>query len=118
MKSKSVLTKLQRLSSVANDSTRRVVSTSQWPVPYYNRIQKAYPVRESKTLDLSSPVFEMNDQVFLQAKELMEQNPELSRVLNSVKSNMQSDTYCLEMKDIGNQAKSYVIELSHFIDVA
>lgn len=42
-----------RFSSVSNDTTRRVVSTSQWPVPYYNWIHKAYPVRESKTLDLS-----------------------------------------------------------------
>ena len=23
----------------------RVVSTSEWPVPYYQRIMKAYPVR-------------------------------------------------------------------------
>jgi hypothetical protein len=60
----------------------------------------------------------MNDSVFLMTKELMEQNPELKRVLESVKHNMQNNTYCLEMKDIGDQAQSYVLELSHFIDVA
>lgn len=84
MKFRGVLNCLKKSSSVANDSTRRVVSTSEWPVPYYNRIHKAYPVREAKTLDLSIPTHLMNDNVYLMAKELMEQNPELKRVLKSV----------------------------------
>ncbi len=66
---------------MANDTTRRVVSTSQWPVPYYNRIHKAYPVRETKTIDISSPVYDMDDSVYLETVKLMEQNPELNRVL-------------------------------------
>lgn len=48
----------------------------------------------------------------------MEKNPETARVLQSVKNSMQGSTLCLEMKDVGHQAKSYVMEMSQFIDVA
>ena len=71
MKFQKILKNLQRNSSVGNDSTRWVVSTNEWPVPYYNRIFKAYPVRENKTLDLTENVQEMNDTTFLKTKDLL-----------------------------------------------
>ena len=32
----------------------RVMTTNKWPVPYYKRMFKAYPVREEKSLDLKT----------------------------------------------------------------
>ncbi len=33
-------------------AVQRVMSTNSWPVPYYKRMFKAYPVREQKGFDV------------------------------------------------------------------
>ena len=35
---------------VSNPIKERVMSTPQWPVPYYQRVHKAYPVRGTHSL--------------------------------------------------------------------
>lgn len=37
----------------SNPIKDRVMSTPTWPVPYYQRIHRAYPVREDKDINLS-----------------------------------------------------------------
>ena len=77
------LLKLSRFSaSVSNDAKRRVISTNQWPIPYQNRFQKAYPVREKKQLDISSQPHLVDDNLFIQTFEALQQHKKEHLVKN------------------------------------
>ena len=39
----------------ANPIRERVMSTPSWPVPYYQRVGKAYPIKCSQSLTQNSP---------------------------------------------------------------
>lgn len=54
--------------SSANPIKERVMSTPTWPVPYYQRMLKAYPVREQKTVNLSLMDFDADDTNWYAAK--------------------------------------------------
>lgn len=62
--------------SSANPIKERVMSTPTWPVPYYQRMVKAYPVRgnfiklkiEQKTVNLSLMDFDADDTNWYAAK--------------------------------------------------
>ena len=49
----------------------RVVSTSSWPVPYYNRLFKAYPVRIKNKSKLNSGGCYIDDSNVFKAKEAL-----------------------------------------------
>lgn len=65
--------------SSANPIKERVMSTPTWPVPYYQRMLKAYPVRckfiwkykEQKTVNLSLMDFDADDTNWYAAKEIL-----------------------------------------------
>ena len=62
----------------SNPIKERVMSTPSWPVPYYQRLVKAYPIRcifshnsESKTVNLSMCDFVADDTNWVSAKRIL-----------------------------------------------
>ncbi|KRX09001.1 hypothetical protein PPERSA_01888 [Pseudocohnilembus persalinus] len=97
----------------------RVVTTSSWPVPYYQRIFKAYPVREQKdkqSLLLSD--IDIDDTNWYQAKQFLKQTYKGREVVNHVENHSQTNTYIMIQNDVASMAKAYVADFSQFIDVA
>ena len=94
----------------------KVMSTNTWPVPYYKRFFKAYPVREQKSFKMDH-VGHISDMNHLSAKNGMRLYNSYNTELGKVEKTMQRDSYVFEYDDISNQGHAYVYELSSFIDV-
>ena len=65
----------------SNPIKERVMSTPTWPVPYYQRLTKAYPIRctnsyhsETKTVQLSMCDFVADDTNWVNAKRVLNMN--------------------------------------------
>lgn len=110
-------------SKIINNSTYlarpfqdRVMTTSSWPVPYYNRLFHAYPEREQKMNSFNSNFRDISEVHWLGVKnKMMELKPQ---IYQNVENNLKGKSFVLEYEDIGKLAKVYVFELSQFIDVA
>ncbi len=55
---------------------------------------------------------------YVLARKLMNSMKNTKKALNEVEDKMERDSYLFEFKDVSKQAKSYVYELSGFIDSA
>ena len=95
----------------------KVMTTNTWPVPYYKRFFKAYPVREQKTLKIDH-ISEIADANQLHAKNSMKFYKSFNEELGKVERTMQRDSYVFKYEDVCKQGQAYVYELSQFVDVA
>jgi hypothetical protein len=95
----------------------RVMTTNSWPVPYYKRIFKAYPVREDNKFKIDE-IGHIDDRNHLNAKNNMNMYKKFQQHLNQVEKTMQKDSYVFQYEDITKQAQAYVYELSQFVHVA
>ena len=68
----------------------RVVSTPEWPVPYYNRKFRAYPSQDV-SVDYTSHGAEICEGVAYTAKELLNQTQAGRDVVSYVEDNVQLD---------------------------
>ena len=96
----------------------RVVSTSSWPVPYYNRLFKAYPVRQKNKSRLQWGGCYIDDANVFQAKKGLRSTFQGREALKHVEQNVQQNTYVMIKKDVTSQAAAYVSDLTQFLDVA
>mmetsp|Transcript_48407 Transcript_48407/g.67258 ORF Transcript_48407/g.67258 Transcript_48407/m.67258 type:complete len:148 (-) Transcript_48407:110-553(-) len=97
----------------------RVMSTNTFPVPYYQRIAKSYPIREQKdktSLLLSD--FDVDDSNWYQAMELLKETVKGRQVVDWVENHLESNTFVLVKTDVGKMAKAYVDDIVGFLDVA
>lgn len=70
----------------------RVVSTPEWPVPYYQRLYRAYPTRHSNHYDLSGVGQTFDDQIVYNAKEAFGQTVEGRAIVTDVENNIELDS--------------------------
>mmetsp|Transcript_26671 Transcript_26671/g.23629 ORF Transcript_26671/g.23629 Transcript_26671/m.23629 type:complete len:102 (+) Transcript_26671:37-342(+) len=66
----------------------RVVSTNTWPVPYYQRLYKSYPVREKKDISLNESDFDIDDTNWYQAMEFLRETQQGKLVVDWVQNNL------------------------------
>ncbi|EGR32951.1 hypothetical protein IMG5_066070 [Ichthyophthirius multifiliis] len=110
---------LQWGSLVERPMVDRVMSTSQWPVPYYQRLFKSYPVRERKDkMSLCLSDINIDDSNWYQAKDFLRNSFKGRQIIDYVENNIKTDTYVLIQTDVANMAKAYVNDICTFIDVA
>ncbi|CAD8140454.1 unnamed protein product [Paramecium pentaurelia] len=97
----------------------RVMSTSQWPVPYYQRIFKAYPVRQNKqTWAMNLAGAEIHDINWYCAKQALSRTLKGRQAVEYVENNIPTQSYIVIQKDVSRMAKAYVSDLSLFLSVA
>ena len=96
----------------------RVMATPQWPVPYYERLFKAYPVRKREGMSLVPVSSDMCETYWVFTKSALSKTERGRQVLHDVEQNTQGNTFLMHLKDVGNLSRSYVFELSQFLDIA
>lgn len=69
----------------------RVVSTPEWPVPYYQRLYRSYPVRDNTQQDLSSVGAKFGDLMVWHAKEDFSRTQEGREIVTHVEDNLELD---------------------------
>jgi len=97
----------------------RVMSTNTWPVPYYQRLYKAYPVREKKDkLSLLLSDIDIDDTNWYAAKEYLRQSYRGRQAVEWVENNLATNSYVVIQKDVGKMARAYVDDIIGFLNVA
>mmetsp|Transcript_21727 Transcript_21727/g.25217 ORF Transcript_21727/g.25217 Transcript_21727/m.25217 type:complete len:148 (+) Transcript_21727:52-495(+) len=97
----------------------RVVSTAQWPVPYYQRLFKAYPVREKRerqSLLINNQ--SIGDVNWYTAKMNLKNTYEGREIVDYADNHWKSNSFIPIKNDIERQAGAYVSDLVGYIDVA
>jgi len=97
----------------------RVMTTSTWPVPYYQRLYKAYPIRERKDkLSLLLNDIDIDDTNWYQTKVIMRESFAGRDTLAWVEKNLETKSYLVVQQDVGKMAKAYVNDIVAFLDAA
>lgn len=97
----------------------RVVSTPTWPVPYYQRLYKAYPVREKKDkISLLLSDIDIDDSNWYSAKEYLRESYRGRQAVEWVENHLKTDSYVLIQNDVGNMAKAYIDDIVGFLNAA
>lgn len=79
-------------SSTERPISDRVVSTPEWPVPYYQRLYRAYPVRDQTQPDLSAVGAEFGGLMVWHAKEEFGKTQEGRDIIAHVEDNLELDS--------------------------
>lgn len=66
----------------------RVMTTAQWPIPYYQRLMKAYPVRERKVANFGTLGSTINENHWLAARHVLQGTKEGREALEHVENEM------------------------------
>ena len=96
----------------------RVMTTGQWPVPYYTRIMKAVPHAVSYIPTLVAKDNKMSDIYWFYTRKQLQKTEEGRNILHNVEFNVPTNKRAFKLEDVAKQSKSYVFELSQYIDIA
>ncbi len=96
----------------------RVISTPEFPVPYYQRIMKHPSSREQVTLDLRKIQYQLDDNIVITTKEKLSKTSEGLKVLDFVNNKVALDSFTTEINSIEVQAEIYANDLLNYIDCA
>jgi hypothetical protein len=96
----------------------RVVSTSTWPVPYYQRVVKAYPVRQEKEADLNQPDYPICMADWMNTREVLGLSAEGRAILSYTENKIRLDSHLIEMNDCTKMARAYTEDLLGYLDLA
>jgi hypothetical protein len=93
-----------------------VVSTPEFPVPYYQRIMRAPPSTEQVTIDLTTLLESPNEGTVIRVKHDLAQSSEGLKVLEYVENHMKGTSYVSHIQSIANQCNIYSDDLIHYLD--
>lgn len=105
-------------SSTERPAGDRVMSTPQWPAPYYQRMFRSYPVRQEQSVQLDGVGAPFCQMTIYEAKRVLSSTPYGAQMVSHVEDNIELDSYVMRQTDTGRMAKAYVSDLVEFIDVA
>ena len=95
----------------------RVMSTPQWPVPYYQRAFRHPAVLDKENGDLSSICVPLTDAHVMVAKELLKQQGQ-GYVVEAVEQHYDIKNYMTSFKSSAEFSKAYVDDLLDCLSVA
>ena len=96
----------------------RVISTPEFPVPYYQRITRALPSSEQQTLNLLNLKSETDENVVIKTKEQLSKTSEGLKVLEFVENKMALKSYSTNVQSVSTQAEIYTEDLINYMDSA
>ena len=95
----------------------RVMSTPEWPVPYWQRIYRSDPVpHDADTYDISKPVEYIDDRHVIIAKEWLKSTGQ-GYVVEAVENHFNIKSYVTSFEDSSKFTEAYVDDLLDSIDV-
>ena len=96
----------------------RVISTPEFPVPYYQRITRALPSSEQQTLNMLNLNSNCDDNVVIKTKEELSKSAEGLKVLEFVENKMALTSYTTKVESVATQAEIYTEDLINYMDSA
>ena len=96
----------------------RVISTPEFPVPYYQRIMRHPPSQEQVTVDLRKIQADIDDNIIIMTKEKLSKTSEGLKVLEFINNKVDLYSFRTEMSSIEVQAEIYADDLVNYIDSA
>lgn len=94
----------------------RVISTPEFPVPYYQRIMRHPPSPESMTIDLSTVNELPNEGTVIRVRENLRQTPHGLKILNYVENHVKLPSFITYCQSITEQCNIYADDLMHYLD--
>ena len=95
----------------------RVVSTPEFPVPYYQRITRAAPSTEHLAIDLRTIFETVNDGTVIRVRHELAKSSEGLKILEYADNHMVGP-YESSIQSIAPQCDIYTDEMIHFLDAA
>lgn len=96
----------------------RVISTPEFPVPYYQRIYRAPAAVEEQTIDLTHLNREIDDELIIQTKSQLSKTSEGLKSLEFIENKVSLKSYITSVDSVGVQANIYAEDLMNYIDCA
>jgi hypothetical protein len=96
----------------------RVVSTPEFPVPYYQRLSRAVPSTEQVTIDLQSILDPVDDSTVIRVRHELTNTSEGLRILDYADNRMKVKDYETRIESVAPQCDIYSEELILFLDAA
>ena len=96
----------------------RVISTPEFPVPYYQRIYRAPAAVEETTIDLTHLNREIDDELIIQTKSQLSKTSEGLKSLEFIENKVSLKSYITSVDSVGVQANIYAEDLMNYIDCA
>mmetsp|Transcript_7761 Transcript_7761/g.8001 ORF Transcript_7761/g.8001 Transcript_7761/m.8001 type:complete len:152 (+) Transcript_7761:21-476(+) len=96
----------------------RVISTPEFPVPYYQRITRADPAPEQQLMDLNNLNKDVSMYNVIRVKSELAQTSEGLKVLEFVENKLPLESYTTEVNTVSTQADIYTEDLVDYIDAA
>ena len=96
----------------------RVVSTPEFPVPYYQRITRAVPATEQVTIDLQTILEPVNDATVIRVRHELAKTSDGLKVLEYADNYMEGSSYETVVDSVGPQCDIYSEDLIHYLDAA
>ena len=96
----------------------RVISTPEFPVPYYQRITRAAPSTEQVTIDLLTILEPINDSTVIRVRHELAKTPEGLKVLEYADNYMEGSTYETTIESVAPQCDIYADDLINYLDCA
>jgi hypothetical protein len=96
----------------------RVISTPEFPVPYYQRIIRNPAAEEQVTIDLTTLLEPMNDSTVIRVKHDLAKTSEGLKVLEYVDNHLQTTSFETYITSVSDQCNIYSEDMIHFLDCA
>ena len=96
----------------------RVISTPEFPVPYYQRIFREAPVCEDPTLNILKLNQSCDQNVVIRTKEELAQTSEGLKAIEFVENKMAVKSINTRVQSVGVQADIYAEDLMNYIDAS
>jgi hypothetical protein len=96
----------------------RVVSTPEFPVPYYQRIIRNPPATEAVTISLDTFLEPPTDNTVVRVKHDLAQTAEGLQIIDYVENHLKVKSYVTYVSSIAEQCNIYADDLIHYLDSA
>ena len=96
----------------------RVISTPEFPVPYYQRISRNPPSREQITADFRGLFANVDQSTVIWTKDKLANSAEGLRVLDYVENRIKLTSYETKVSSVSLQTNIYTDDLLHYLDAA
>lgn len=101
-----------------NHNNLRVISTPEFPVPYYQRIFRHLDSPSQMSIDMRKLNNEVDENVVINARDELTKTSEGLKVLEFVENKVNIDSYHTKIDSIAVQAEIYANDLLEYLDAA
>lgn len=109
---------LGKLLLTSKHNNLRVISTPEFPVPYYQRIIRAPPAPEQVTIDLLTILEPPNEGTVVRVKKDLAESAEGLKLVDYIENHHPGTSFVTQVKSVAEQSSIYADDLVHYLDSA